>query len=285
MRVATVACCLLAIVLAGSVWAEQIGGPSGPAEGQFNLSAESIFRDNVHGRMTTPSMLDGVTQAGRPAARLLIGPGVEGCRSLSTETFYGVGEYGITDRLSLRGKLGVANLGLDMGPGDMYDFGYGLAWAAGLRYRICAPGKPGTSFAISGQFAHSEPDDFAIAGGLVAEGFKGFPFSERFSGAKLDEVNVALAVGTTVNNTRPYAGIVWSHFDFDFNETISVAAPFADVSARTKLGSVRAFSFDKSSDVGAIVGLDQALGESGRLNLEARAFDEASFTASLGFLW
>jgi hypothetical protein len=153
-------------------------------------------------------------------------------------------------------------------PGDLYDFGYGLAWSAGLQYRICAPAKPGTSFAISGQFAHMEPDDVSV--GL------GGPVGWDLTDGELDEITAALTVGTTMGKTRPYAGIVWSDLDFDFADTMYLADQIMYQSRR---------SFEKDDEIGAVFGFDQDFCDRGWLNLEARVWDEASFAATVGLSW
>ncbi len=238
----TVACCVLLLVVGGRVSAEQIGGPSGPADGEWRVGTEANFRDNLDGLA--------VWVGGKDAEAL----------KLSTHTFYGVVQYGISDRLSIRGKAGVGKVGLDATDfrpvitDDFADFGYGLAWSAGLQYRICAPDEHGTSLALSGQFARVEPDDLILPG-------------DTFVNPRLEEITAALTIGTTNGNTRPYAGVVWSDLQFDFT-------PVPEL-----------WRFEKDENIGAVLGLDQAFCDRGWLNLEARLWDEASFSAQAGVSW
>ena len=237
----TVVCGVLLLVVAGGVWAEQIGGPSGPADGQWKVGAEANFRDDLEG-----------------VVREVGGTGSEPVR-LSTHAFYGVLQYGICDRLSVRAKAGVGKVGIDatgsvpVVTDDLADFGYGLAWSAGLQYRICAPDERGASLALSGQFARMKPDNFSLPG-------------QDFTDAEFDEITAALTVGTTNGRTRPYAGIVWADRDFD----LRVASD--------------PWSFEQQR-VGAVFGLDQTLCDTGWLNLEARVWGETSFAASAGLSW
>jgi hypothetical protein len=254
MTRALIVSCLLLLFVAGAVWAEQIGGPSGPAKGELRIGVESNFRDHVEGDAI------GFEFAGFPP---VIVPSVQPAR-LSTHAFYGAVQYGICDRLSIRGKVGVGKVGVDATsdgiiPHDLLDWGYGLAWSAGLQYRICAPDEHGTSLALSGQFAHMEPEGFVAPTGMV------------FGDGELDEMTAALTVGFTKGKTRPYAGIVWSDFDMDF--TIS------------DMGFVFPWSFEKDENIGAVFGLDQEFCDRGWLNLEARVWDEASFAATVGMSW
>ncbi len=251
--------CVLLLVFAGGVWAEQIGGPSGPSQGEFRLGAEANFRDHVDGLAVAPYPLPPPLFVGEPMR-------------LSTHTFYGVLQYGLTDRLSIRGKAGMGKLGIDATSGgiitnDTFDLGYGLAWSAGLQYRICAPDEPGTSFAISGQFARMQPDDLSLGAG---------PFGMQFTDPEVEEITAALTVGTTKGKTRPYGGIVWSDFDFDVIQTVQ----YPD-----QISYAVPWSFEKDRQWGAVFGLDQTLCDRGWLNLEARCWDEASFSATAGITW
>ncbi len=273
----TIVCSVLLLVLAGSVWAEQIGGPSGPARGELRLGAESNFRDDVEGLVGSPPVfITGRDGSGVGAANFPQ-PQVEELR-LSTHTFYGVLDYGLTDRLSVRAKAGVGKVGIDAAYGglvtdDLYDFGYGLAWSAGLQYRICAPGGQGTSLALSGQFARCDPDDVYAR-----------PFGQRLGGAELEEFTAALTVGTTLGHTRPYAGIVWSDLDFDF--TITPVLKRASIGpGAAGAAPTQHWSFEKEDNLGAVFGLDQGFCGTGWLNLEARVWDEASFAATVGASW
>ncbi len=181
---------------------------------------------------------------------------------MSTHTFYGVVQYGITDRLSIRGKGGIGKIGADayasmpVVPRDLSDLDYGLAWAAGLQFQICAPEEHGTSLALSGQFARMTPDD-------TAEPTTG----DFFSDAEVTEITGALTVGVPHGRTRPYAGVVYSGLEYDLRVN---AEPW---------------TYEKPDHVGAVAGLDQVLGDRGWLNLEARFFDESSFSAILGLSW
>jgi hypothetical protein len=273
----TVGCGVLLLVVAGGVWAEQIGGPSGPGQGELRLGAEGNFRDHVEGLVSSPAaFITGRDESGVGAANFPQ-PQVEELR-LSTHTFYGVLDYGLTDRLSVRAKAGMGKVGIDAAYGglvtdDLYDFGYGLAWSAGLQYRICAPAGQGTSLALSGQFARCEPDDVYV-----------HPYSQRLGGAELQEITAALTVGTSLGHTRPYAGIVWSDLDFDFTITPVLQRVSVGPGA-TQVGLTQHWSFEKDDTLGAVFGLDQGFGGTGWLNLEARVWDEASFAATVGASW
>ncbi len=275
-RVVVVSCVLL-LVLAGGARAEQIGGPSGPLQGEFRLGAEANFRDHVDGLAVAPlpaAATGDVGTAQRGARPVLAEP-----LRVSTHTFYGVAQYGLTDRLSIRGKAGVGKAGFDVVPKgvvprDIFDFGYGLAWSGGVQYRICAPDEHGTSLALTGQFARMQP-----------EGFFSRPIGAWLADAQIEEITGALTVGATRGRTRPYAGVVYSDFQFEWTET--------QVAMGTSIGGPRAqqffgvlpWSLDKDDNIGAVFGLDQTLGGSGWLNLEARAWDEASFSAMVGLSW
>ncbi len=272
----TITCCVLLLVMIGGVWAEQIGGPSGPAGGELRVGVESNFRDHIDGLAvgleydyanedSARSRQNGYVLVAEPARA-------------STHTFYGVLQYGLTDRLSVRGKAGIGKAGIDamsvgIIPNDLVDSGYGFAWAAGLQYRICAPDGHGTSLALSGQYARLKPDDFVSPMGL-------------FSNSQVEEITGALTVGTTLGKARPYAGIVYSDLEarFDIAEVGAfVAYPVAQ--QRAPLAPPLPWTFEKDNEIGAVFGLDQTLGGSGWLNLEARAWDEASFSAMVGLSW
>ncbi|MFQ6130855.1 MAG: hypothetical protein ACE5R4_02355 [Armatimonadota bacterium] len=273
MRAVAALSCVLALVFMGGVWAEQIGGPSEPSEQGLSIGAEGIFR-NLEGHFMVqdqgiPLNGDGGVVAQNtgywPSERV----------RLTTETYYGVAQYAITDRLSIRGKAGISDLELDFGRAGSYEFENGFAWAAGAQYRICAPAGEGTSLALSGQFARSEPDDYY---GVVG------PVLNRFVNPKVEEINVALTVGSTKGSTRPYAGIVWTDFMFEF-ERLSASRNVIVFPEARQLPMGRQYWCLDRQRVGGVFGLQQSLGGSGWLGVEARAWDESSIAAtlSLGF--
>ena len=231
--------CLAALLAATLAYAEQMGGPSGPANGEWRLGGEAVLRTDMDADLT----VDGIFVPGE----------------VLTDTFYGVLEYGITDRLSIRGKGGVSRL--EFLPGPMpgrANFEYGPAWAAGIQYRICAPRRHGTSLAIRGQFARSAPDDFVTGMGSLTD-------------LNIEEWNAALVAGATGSRARPYIGAVYSDLQADFVDT--------------GLQPVGRGVLEKRDHLGAIVGLDADLGDHLLLNLEARAFDEQGITGGLHWRW
>ncbi|MFQ6134135.1 MAG: hypothetical protein ACE5R4_18980 [Armatimonadota bacterium] len=230
MRLAAILVVAAALCLCSIAVAEQVGGPSGPDQGEFRVGGEAIFRTNVDMRFTT-----GFDQP------------------LKSRTFYGVLEYGVTDCLSLRGKAGLAEWENDGPPSPTpVQYGYGLAWAAGLKWRICRPEEHGTALALSGQYAEGSPDD-----------------DRRFfllTGVKTKEWTAALTVGVPHGSARPYAGVVYSDLQITGTQGLKPPVPWR---------------MDKRHNVGAVVGMDHDLGDSGFWNLETRFFDEEGVSGSL----
>ncbi len=237
MRPHSPCACLAALLAVASAGAEQIGGPSGLADGEWRLGGEAVLRTDMDADLT----VDGVLVRGE----------------VLSDTFYGVLEYGISDRLSIRGKGGLSRMQFTPGPVPLHaDFDYGPAWAAGLEYRICAPRGHGTSLAVRAQYARSEPDDFSTGRGSL-------------TGLHVEEWNAALIAGASAGGTRPYIGAVYSDLRADLIDTGFMLPLPAHI--------------DKRDHLGAIVGLDADLGRNVMLNLEARAFDEQGVSG--GFLW
>ncbi|MFQ6133994.1 MAG: hypothetical protein ACE5R4_18265 [Armatimonadota bacterium] len=245
MRIAAAFTVVLALSLTSIALAEQVGGPSGPEKGDFRFGGEAIFRTNV----------------GMDIISVLGGERVE----LKSRTYYGVLEYGITDCLSIRGKAGIAEWEQDAPP-PRVAFDSGLAWAAGLRWRICKPEEHGTSLALSGQYAQTTPDDFQ---------FPGVPI-ERLQNLETREWTAALTVGVPHGSARTYAGVVYSDLELDLEQYQEVVgAPDLLVPARGQ----------KHPHVGAVVGIDHDLGGSGFWNLEVRGFDEEGVSGSINIVF
>jgi len=243
MRIWFALAVLVVLCLSGTALAQQVGGPSGPEQGQWNIGAEGIVRDNVDILLTPDPMKLSLKSAG----------------------FYGVVEYGITDCLSLRGKVGEAKWeipGTDA-PVDLV-FDYGLSWAAGLKWRICKPEEKGTALALSGQYAESTPDDLVFPGG-----------DEGLRDGKVKEWTAALTVGVPHGSARPYAGVVYSDLQFDVDYWYP--SPAGPVTV------VEPLHGDKRHHVGAVVGIDHDMGDVGFFNIEARGFDEEGISGSVNF--
>lgn len=239
MRLGVVLIVVSALFLTSAALAEQVGGPSGPEQGQVNVGAEGVLRTNIHGIRTS-----------------WLGAGLDDWKS---RTFYGVLEYGITDCLSIRGKAGMAEWEEDE-PANVgrVKFGYGFAWAAGIKWRICHPEDGGTALALSAQYAKSEPDNWT-PGGLILP----------YQNAETTEWTAALTVGVPHGSTRPYAGVVYSDLEMDWQ----LGPPAPPIP----------FAFDRQKDIGVVVGLDHDLGNVGFFNIEARIFDEEGIAGSANF--
>ena len=181
-------------------------------------------------------------------------------------------EYGLTDRLSIRGKAGTTRMefpesvgvpaggiGLDLLPAH---FNYGLAWSAGLQYRICAPQDGGTALALRGQYSQARPDDFTNLSDFA------------YHDVQIQEWNVALIAGAAHGRVRPYAGIAYSDWTAWFT-SFEADAPPDVVPAR----------LEKDKHVGAIVGVDWDLCDNAFLNIEAHAFDESGVSTGVRIVW
>lgn len=244
MRIQPIVTVLIALCLTSIALAEQVGGPSGPDKGEFRAGAEGIVRTNVN---------------------LLISPW-DWETSFKSRTFYGCVEYGISDCLSVRGKAGVAQWeeGIPPWP-DRLKFDYGLAWAAGFRWRICHPEGDGTAFALTGQYAQTQPDDFVYDFGFG---------TDSFLNVRTKEWTGALTVGVPHGSARSYAGVVYSHLEADIDHVVEQIG-FPPTYER--------LSGDKQQHVGVVVGMDHDLGGSSFWNPEVRGFDEEGISGSLIF--
>ncbi len=256
----SLACSVVAftVVLVGATaYGQQYGGPSGPDDGEWVVGVESNWRCDV------ASLVSGPDPTGLPLFPLR--------RDLSIWTQQGSVEYGITDRLSVRGKIGVTRLELPREPfmigtvpGADYVpayFNYGLSWNVGLGYRICAPEERGTALALRGFYGQADPDDFTRLVGAIV-----------YHDVDVTEWGGALLVGAAAGRVRPYAGVSYCDLELDMLST----DPTGDRAPMT---------IEKEEHVGAIVGLDWDLCETAFLNVEAHAFDESGVTTGLRFAW
>jgi hypothetical protein len=253
LRVA--ACVVVALAVVSCAFAQQMGGPSGPAAGEWRIGVESNWRCNMDATLsgTAPGMVRFPVE-------------------LKQWTQQGSIEYGITDRLSIRGKAGMTRLefpqfpwayivspGPDLLPAH---FNYGFSWSGELQYRICAPEEHGTALALRGRYSQARPDDFDNNAVL------------QYRDLEIEEWNVALLAGVPRGRVRPYAGVAYSDWEADLTSIYLGLVP--DISPG---------KLEKDKHVGAIVGLDWDFCESSFLNVEAHVFDESGITTGVTFRW
>ncbi len=196
-----------------------------------------------------------------------LGDPLLGPNKLKTDSrqFFGKLTYGLTDRVTIFGKLGVADLQLwDENQQVLYDHGGDLAYGAGLKVKFYEDLSLGLTLWAGGQYFAFDPSD--ANGGRSAswveyQGELGLSLTKTIIEAE------SLVEPFLLTHTGFHAGLKFSDVNVDWTTP--------------SLGG----TMEAMDSVGFFTGFDVLFNDLFLISAELRAGDEMAMAAGLGFLF